>query len=407
MADRPDRPLVRTRLHSADLRAEWERHAPAFIAWARKPRHDSYWQFHRDQFLELLPPPGRRTLDVGCGEGRLSRDLKRLGHTMVAVDASPTMVAAARESDPDLDVVLADAADLPFDDASFDLVVAFMSLQDVDDLEGAVSEAARVVEPGGRLGLAVVHPFNSAGRFAREAADSPFVVEGSYLERFRYADELVRDGLEITFVSEHRPIQAYADALASAGLLVERLRETDVPDPAIVRPRSRRWQRIPLFLHVRAVKPRDDLSTTRPSLRHRVPTAADARRHDERRSMAGQMVHLEIPAGDTAKAREFWGGLFGWQFQEFPGSPTEYHTTQFSDTQGGAIYGADGDTRGTRVYFDVEDINAGTARVKELGGDAGDVLPVPGMGWFSVCKDVEGNDFGLWQTDPSASMPGQ
>ena len=37
--------------------------------------------------------------------------------------------------------------------------------------------------------------------------------------------------------------------------------------------------------------------------------------------------------------------------------------------------------------------------------EAGDVLPVPGMGWFAVCKDVEGNEFGLWQTDSSASMP--
>ena len=34
--------------------------------------------------------------------------------------------------------------------------------------------------------------------------------------------------------------------------------------------------------------------------------------------MAGQMVHFEIPAGDTAKAREFWGGLFGWEFQAYP-----------------------------------------------------------------------------------------
>ena len=41
--------------------------------------------------------------------------------------------------------------------------------------------------------------------------------------------------------------------------------------------------------------------------------------------MAGQMVHFEIPAGDTAKAREFWGGLFGWEFQAYPDSPVEYH----------------------------------------------------------------------------------
>jgi uncharacterized protein len=120
--------------------------------------------------------------------------------------------------------------------------------------------------------------------------------------------------------------------------------------------------------------------------------------------MAGQIVHLEIPAGDTAAARAFYSGLFGWEFQAFEGAPTEYHMARFSENQGGAIYGADGDKRGTRPYFDVDDIKAGIAKVKELGGEAGDAMPVPNMGWFSTCTDVEGNDFGLWQTDPSASM---
>ena len=79
-----------------------------------------------------------------------------------------------------------------------------------------------------------------------------------------------------------------------------------------------------------------------------------------------------IPAGDTAKAREFWSGLFGWQWQEFEGSPTEYHMTQFSETTGGAIYGSDGSGAAPRLYFDVDDINAANARVRELGGEAGD-----------------------------------
>ena len=118
--------------------------------------------------------------------------------------------------------------------------------------------------------------------------------------------------------------------------------------------------------------------------------------------MAGQMVHLEIPAGDTTKAREFWGSLFGWQFQAFEGAPSEYLMTRFSETTGGAIYEADGDKRGTRVYFDVDDINTGIARVKELGGEAAEAMAVPSMGWFATCTDTEGNDFGLWQTDPSA-----
>ena len=77
--------------------------------------------------------------------------------------------------------------------------------------------------------------------------------------------------------------------------------------------------------------------------------------------------------------------------------------TQFSDTTGGAIYKPDGVTQGMRVYFDVDDIRAGASRVSELGGEAGETLPVPGMGWFAICKDTVGNEFGLWQNDSSAS----
>ena len=120
--------------------------------------------------------------------------------------------------------------------------------------------------------------------------------------------------------------------------------------------------------------------------------------------MAGQIVHVEIPAGNTEASRAFWGGLFGWQFQAFEGSPSEYHMFRISDNQGGAIMEADGAKRGARAYFDVDDINAGIARVKELGGESSDAMPVPGMGWFSTCTDVEGNEFGLWQNDANASM---
>lgn len=120
--------------------------------------------------------------------------------------------------------------------------------------------------------------------------------------------------------------------------------------------------------------------------------------------MAGEIVHLEIPADDTEKARTFWGSLFGWQFEAYPG-PSEYHMTRISDRGGAAITNMEPGKRGTRPYFDVADINAGAARVKELGGDASDAMPVPNMGWFSTCTDPEGNEFGLWQSDPSAPVP--
>jgi predicted enzyme related to lactoylglutathione lyase len=78
---------------------------------------------------------------------------------------------------------------------------------------------------------------------------------------------------------------------------------------------------------------------------------------------------------------------------------------RITDQSGVAITNMEPGKRGTRVYFDVEDINAGAARVKELGGEAADPAPVPNMGWFSMCTDAEGNEFGLWQNDPSAPTP--
>jgi predicted enzyme related to lactoylglutathione lyase len=120
--------------------------------------------------------------------------------------------------------------------------------------------------------------------------------------------------------------------------------------------------------------------------------------------MTGEIVHTEIPADDTGQSREFWSSLFGWQFEAYPG-PSEYHMTRIGDSQGVAITNMEPGKKGTRSYFDVEDINAGAERVKELGGEADQPMPVPNMGWFVTCRDPHGNDFGLWQNDPSAQMP--
>ena len=120
--------------------------------------------------------------------------------------------------------------------------------------------------------------------------------------------------------------------------------------------------------------------------------------------MPGEIVHIEIPADDTGKAQEFWGSLLGWEFQAFPG-PFEYHMARLSEQQGAAITNMEQGKKGMRAYFLVDEINAGAARVKELGGEANDPSPVPQMGWFSTCKDPHGNQFGLWQNDTSAPTP--
>jgi SAM-dependent methyltransferase len=228
-----------------ELRDAWERNAADWVRWARKPGHDSYWRFHRDRFLELVPPPGRLTLDVGCGEGRLTRDLAGLGHQVIGIDGSPSLIEAAREADPGGEYVLADAAQLPFPDGHADLVVAFMSLMDVDDMSGAVRELARVLEPGGRLALAVVHPINSGHEIDRVHPEDRLVLTENYFDRRRYSDTIEREDVRMTFESRHWTLEDYFDALLAAGFRLEALREVGDPEHP-------RWSRYPLFLQVLA-----------------------------------------------------------------------------------------------------------------------------------------------------------
>ena len=240
-----------------DLRSAWDAQASAWIEWSRKPGHDSYWRFGRAAFFELLPAPARLTLDFGCGEGRVSRDLVALGHPVVSIDISEAMLRAALNSDPTIPAVVADALSLPLIDGCFDLVVAYMSLHDIEKMEAAVLEAARVLAPEGRFCIALVHPINSAGLFTGVEPDADFVIKGSYLDAHPYVDRIERDGMEMTYSSRHRPLEDYFRALEAANFLVEAVREVPV-DEASVRaaPRRQRWRRLPLFLDVRALKRR-------------------------------------------------------------------------------------------------------------------------------------------------------
>lgn len=229
------------------LADEWEAQAGAWTRWTRTPGHDHHnHRYNWPSFLSLVPPAGRAALDLGCGEGRGGVALHALGHRVVGVDSSPSLARLASETGAYERVVVGDAASMPFADGSFDLVIAFMSLQDMDDAPGAVREAARALSPGGRMVAAFVHPFASA-RLERDAAE-----QLGYFDVQRTLDEVERDGLAFAFHQIHRPLQDWFGLFRGDGFQLEDLREPrpSEADAAAV-PRLAASRVRPAFLHVR------------------------------------------------------------------------------------------------------------------------------------------------------------
>jgi SAM-dependent methyltransferase len=223
--------------------------------WAQFAAADKLFAgYHWDRFLELIPPAGRATLDLGCGEGRVGRRLAERGHRVAGVDVSPLLVALAHEGGGYEYVVEADAARLPFADDTFDLVVAFMSLQDIDDMAGAVAEASRVLEPGGRLVAAITHPTSTAGASVGDANDEFALVRPYFEPAHHVYSTQTAAGETMQLHGEHRPLETYSRALEQAGFAVEAIREP-APDEEFLatHPNAEYAARVPLFLDLRAI----------------------------------------------------------------------------------------------------------------------------------------------------------
>jgi SAM-dependent methyltransferase len=111
-----------------------------------------------DQFVDLVEPiHGQRALDVGCGPGAMTERLvARLGTPAVsAIDPSASFVEAATTRLPGVDVRRADAEELPYPDATFDLTVAQLVVHFMSDPPAAAREMSRVTRPGGLVAASV------------------------------------------------------------------------------------------------------------------------------------------------------------------------------------------------------------------------------------------------------------
>ncbi|WP_076830425.1 class I SAM-dependent methyltransferase [Frankia sp. CcI49] len=228
----------------------WNELARDWFAWARDPEHDVYfWHFNLPSLLRMIPPGAGRVLDLGCGEGRVGRELLKAGMEVVGLDMSPMLVREAVDAAPDFHGVLGRGAELPFKSDSFDLVVASMSLHDMVDAATAVEEAARVLVPGGALCLSIVHPLSS---WQAVLAGSKDTSGASYFDE-RDFDEFVwiRDR-SIHLHSAHRPIESYFSMLSDAGLICDYMAEPRPTHEMVSRfPGMADMDSWPRFLHIR------------------------------------------------------------------------------------------------------------------------------------------------------------
>jgi SAM-dependent methyltransferase len=232
-------------------REEWEGQAEK---WVELTTDDPFYDLcNRPEFLTLVPPPGRLTLDVGCGEGRMARDLAALGHPIVAVDGSPSLAREAAQHAQPTAVAAGDIAALPFASGVADIVVCFMVLMDVEELDRAVAELARVLAPGGVVCVAFLHPILTSGLFAPDDPNRTFLM-GEYRTPMRHVITVGRpNGETFPLRLAHRPIEDYSRAFERAGLAITALREPRPGDELLaVHPAFANYQRVPQFLHVRA-----------------------------------------------------------------------------------------------------------------------------------------------------------
>lgn len=191
-------------------------------------------------------------LDVGCGEGRFCRMLRHEGIRAVGVDPTDGLLQRARALDPDGDYRTGTAEALDFADGGFDLVVSYLTLIDIPDLDAAVAEMARVLRPGGTLLVANLTSFNTAvvgERWDPDADGIPrFRIDHYLEERAEWAE-----WRGIRIVNHHRPLSRYMAVLLDQGLI---LRHFDEPPPTGGDPATAdRYRRVPFFLVMEWQKP--------------------------------------------------------------------------------------------------------------------------------------------------------
>lgn len=221
----------------------WNGNAEAWTELARQG-YDTYRDhFNAPAFLAMLPDVnGLHGLDIGCGEGYNTRGFARRGASMTAIDVSDVFIehAIAEEERAPLGIEyrVASAAELPFQNESFDFATSTMCLQDLPELHSPFDEIFRVLKPEGFLQFSITHPcFDTPHRKnLRDPAGKTYAIEvGRYFDNTAgRIDEWIFSSTSPEVRSQypkfqvprfHRTLSTWINQIITSGFILERMEE--------------------------------------------------------------------------------------------------------------------------------------------------------------------------------------
>ncbi len=238
--------------------ALWEANSP----WWVRTFTDGADAEYEGQILPMVAEHldgARSVLDVGCGEGQLSRRAAGVPgvRRVVGMDPARAQLQVARDRGGPVVYVRGEAGRLPFSSSSFDAVIACLVFEHIEDAGQAIEEVGRLLRPGGRFLFFLNHPLlqtPGSGWIDDRILDEQYWRIGPYLVEDRTLEEVDKD-VWIPFM--HRPLSRYVNALVRAGLLITRLEEPPPPPGFLARaPEYEQAATIPRLLFLRAEKVR-------------------------------------------------------------------------------------------------------------------------------------------------------
>jgi ubiquinone/menaquinone biosynthesis C-methylase UbiE len=246
----------------------WDPLAHWYDGWVGSAGSEHHREVAIPALIELLDPQsGEKILDVGAGQGVLAPYLAQAGAQYTGVDASLRLIRLAQQRHGNEGrFIVGDARNLSalreIHKGEFDGATFLLSIQDMDPLDVVLHSAAWALKPGGRIVLLLTHPAfrvpRQSGWGWDEGRKLHFRRVDRYLTPLAVPMKSLPGRRNAATRSFHRPIGAYINSLATAGLLVEHMMEIPAHKieaaPSRVEAAHRARQEIPLFLGIRARK---------------------------------------------------------------------------------------------------------------------------------------------------------